>query len=44
MSYYVIDAFTETKLGGNPAGVVIHATPRFAEELYLIGTLISLAY
>ncbi|WP_241774610.1 MULTISPECIES: PhzF family phenazine biosynthesis isomerase [Lysinibacillus] len=24
MSYYVIDAFTETKFGGNPAGVVIH--------------------
>ncbi|MDN4525995.1 PhzF family phenazine biosynthesis protein [Fictibacillus fluitans] len=22
--YYVIDAFTETKFGGNPAGVVIH--------------------
>lgn len=24
MLYYVIDAFTETKFGGNPAGVVIH--------------------
>ncbi|TQR32836.1 PhzF family phenazine biosynthesis protein [Lysinibacillus sphaericus] len=24
MSYYVIDAFTATKFGGNPAGVVIH--------------------
>ncbi|MFJ7979415.1 PhzF family phenazine biosynthesis protein [Lysinibacillus xylanilyticus] len=24
MSYYVIDAFTEIKFGGNPAGVVIH--------------------
>ena len=24
MIYYVIDAFTETKFGGNPAGVVIH--------------------
>jgi len=24
LSYYVIDAFTETKFGGNPAGVVIH--------------------
>lgn len=24
MFYYVIDAFTETKFGGNPAGVVIH--------------------
>ncbi len=24
MLYYVIDAFTETRFGGNPAGVVIH--------------------
>lgn len=24
MEYYVIDAFTESKFGGNPAGVVIH--------------------
>lgn len=24
MDYYVIDAFTESKFGGNPAGVVIH--------------------
>ncbi len=24
MLYYVIDAFTEPKFGGNPAGVVIH--------------------
>lgn len=24
MLYYVIDAFTETKFGGNPAGIVIH--------------------
>ncbi|WP_078554362.1 PhzF family phenazine biosynthesis protein [Bacillus alkalicellulosilyticus] len=24
MLYYVIDAFTDTKFGGNPAGVVIH--------------------
>lgn len=24
MQYYVIDAFTETRFGGNPAGVVLH--------------------
>lgn len=24
MYYYVIDSFTETRFGGNPAGVVIH--------------------
>ncbi len=24
MKYYVVDAFTDTRFGGNPAGVVIH--------------------
>lgn len=39
MQYYVIDAFTEEKFGGNPAGVVIHENldaefmQRFAAEV-----------
>ncbi|SKC02613.1 phenazine biosynthesis protein PhzF family [Lysinibacillus sp. AC-3] len=39
MSYYVIDAFTDTKFGGNPAGVVINENldeefmQKFAEEV-----------
>lgn len=47
MDYYVIDAFTESKFGGNPAGVVIHndldekfmqkfaAEVRFSETAYV---------
>lgn len=34
LSVYVIDAFTETKFGGHPAGVVIHVN--LDEEFMLI--------
>lgn len=32
MDYYVIDAFTESKFGGNPAGVVIYND---LDEMYM---------
>ena len=44
LSYYVIDAFTETKFGGNPAGVVIHENldeefmQKFAAEVHFSET------
>ncbi|GAB0168713.1 PhzF family phenazine biosynthesis protein [Lysinibacillus sp. CTST325] len=44
MSYYVIDAFTETKFGGNPAGVVIYENldeefmQKFAAEVHFSET------
>jgi len=46
--YYVVDAFTETRFGGNPAGVVIYdnlseefmqkfaAEVRFSETAFII--------
>ena len=44
MRYYIVDAFTDRPLGGNPAGVVLLGEEAFPDESLMIKVAAELRY